>query len=130
MNQIVDGVLKGVYEKVGQIDVNFQQIAAKHSQYDALVGRQQQHGKSGKGFSTDRMASTEVRGVIHDKDIKMPEFTSPRVLSNSDAGGRTWPSIARDSMRFPNCSFLFKKLRGWNDAVDEPLVVVTTLFKA
>ena len=42
MNQIVDGVLKGVYEKLGQIDINFQQIVAKHSQYDALVGRQQQ----------------------------------------------------------------------------------------
>ena len=42
----------------------------EHQQYDARVGRQQQQGK---GFSSERTGHTEVRGLIHDKDIRMPE---------------------------------------------------------
>ena len=110
MNQIVDGVLKGVCEKLGQIDVKFMDIAVKHSQYDALVGHQQQQGKGGNGSSIDRTFSSEMRGLIHDKDIKMPEF---RQKPESPEQFRRWrKDVAeycedKDGFRFPSCSTRF-----------------------
>ena len=44
MNQLVDGALKTIHLKFKQHNMAFASIVNKHQQYDALVGRQQQHG--------------------------------------------------------------------------------------
>ena len=93
--------------------------------YDSLIAGQRQ----GKGAGTaDGRVYPEVRSLIHEKDIKMPSF--PEKPESPEIFRRWWKDVGEYCERFktfPNCSFLFKKLRGYNDALDEG-PAVTTLF--
>ena len=61
----------------------------------------------------------ETRGLIHENDIKMLAF--PDRLESVEVFRRWWTDVAEYCERFPtfpNCSFLFKKLRGYTEAVE------------
>ena len=75
MRMPMDGSVRAMNVRFEAYDHALAQIGSKHAHYDSLVGRQQQQqqGKGGKGFSRDR-TSFEMRGLIHDKDIKKAEF--------------------------------------------------------
>ena len=84
-----------------QYDVALREIYSKHASYDDLVSRRQQ--QQGKGFSSERTGPTEVRGLIHDKDIKMPEF--PKKPESTEQFRRWWKDVAeycgnKDNFRF------------------------------
>ena len=54
----------------------------------------------------------------------------PEKHDNAEVFRRWWKDVAEYCERFPkfpNCSFIFKKMRGYNDAVEKALTV-TALF--
>ena len=85
----VDGTFKVLFDKFRQYEENFQGILSKHAVYDDLVSRRQQQGK---GSSSERTGQTEVRGLIHDKDIRMPEF--PQKPESTEMFRRWWKDVA------------------------------------
>ena len=92
LNTIMKSHLKVVHDRLGLHDVNFQQVAVKHSQYDAFATKQQQRqGRSGASASDGRIAP-EVRGLIHEKDIKMRSF--PETHDNAEVFRRWWKDVA------------------------------------
>ena len=118
MNQIVDGALKTIHLKFEQSDTTFILIANNHQQYDALVGRQQQQ-QQGKGSSSERTGHPEVRGLIHDKDIRMPEF--PQKPESTEMFRRWWKDVAEyreTSPAFPCCQVLFSAIRGYTNVIE------------
>ena len=111
-------------DRFNSIEGKLQAAAEKMVHYDSLIAGQRQ----GKGAGRAEGSFPEVRSLIHEKDIKMPSF--PEKPESPEIFRRWWKDVGEYCERFktfPNCSFIFKKLRGYNDSLDEGLAV-TTLF--
>ena len=78
--QIINGAILAVNARIDTMIMNlqstFQEIHAKHATYDSVIKARGAGGKGGKGGSGsgpfERMSYAEGRGLLHEKDIRMP----------------------------------------------------------
>ena len=73
-----------------------------------------------------------MRGLIHDKDIKMPEF--PQKPESAEHFRRWWKDVAEycedtDGFRFASCPVFFNTIRGHKNVIESQSEVLE-LFKA
>ena len=134
MSMLMDGSVRAMNVRFEAYDTALAQIGGKHMHYDSLIGRQQQQqGKGGKtGFFPESTAFTGGKGLIHDKDIKMPEF--PQKPENTELFRRWWKDVAeycenKDDRRFADCPSLFSAIRGYKNVIESKTEVML-LFQA
>ena len=131
MNTIMHGPLRTTDLRFEQHDLAVCEIANtnKHLQYDALGGRQQQSGRTSAAAS-ERTGHPEVRGLIHDNDIMMPEF--PQKPESAKLFRRWWKDVAEYCERNPAlhcCQILPSEIRGYKSVIESQAEMVK-LFAA